>query len=141
MKINKFITLFCERLLFVQDVTLFFVVHWLTSRYNAINFSVTIIIWQLFFWRNSEYMSMYWTVQFPEILKLCPWKLEYVENEWMNIEQSFGLCCLHWYTFTCIPIQWHHEKVVRQKTSLQHCTIVLSSVWWYNILCQTGHFL
>ena len=48
-------------------------------------------------------------------------------------------------TLTCfprIPLIWRHDKIVRQRRSRvtsRHSFII--TVWWYNILYQTGDFL
>jgi len=52
-------------------------------------------------------------------------------NDW--ISNSF---------ITNIPIIWHHEQVVGQSTS--RATVwrsAITTVWWYNILYQTGYLL
>ena len=50
--------------------------------------------------------------------------------------------CSHWHVLPCIPMIWRHEKIVRQRRSCatSHHSFI-TTVWWYNILYQTGYFL
>ena len=62
--------------------------------------------------------------------------------EWMNIKQLLCLHYLHWCVFSLIPMIWHHDEVVQQRRSraTSHHSFI-TTVWWYNILFQTGYFL
>ena len=54
----------------------------------------------------------------------------------------FPSCSLHWRVLPHIPMIWRHDKIVRQRRSRatsRHSFI--TTVWWYNILYQTGYFL
>jgi hypothetical protein len=88
---------------------------------------------------NTLSCRKYWNYVFE--IKIWQW-IRDIYYEWMIIKQSLCLCCLHWYVLPYSPIIWRHDKVVRQKRSgaTSHHSFI-TTVWWYNILYQTGYFL
>ena len=95
--------------------------------------------------RQYAFLEKFWQYR---CRKYCNYALEIkirqwirdIYYEWMIIKQSLCLCRLHWYVLPCIPIIWHHhDKVVRQNRSgaTSHHSFI-TTVWWYNILYQTG---
>jgi hypothetical protein len=81
-----------------------------------------------------------WTLQLPEISKLCLWKWEYDREFTMHNMNEWTLSSRFVYVvnidvfFPRIPMIWRHDKGVRQRTS---CHSFITTVWWYNILYNT----
>jgi len=54
------------------------------------------------------------------------------------VHSPMSLYCV----LTHIPMTWHHDKVVQQRTSRATSRYsFITTVWWYNVLYQTGDFL
>ena len=104
----------------------------------GITFSVTVqcptICFLEKFWQYS--CRKYWNYVFE--IKIWQW-IRDIYYEWMIIKQSLCLCRLHWYVLPYSSMIWRHDKVVRQKRSgaTSHHSLI-TTVWWYNILYQTG---
>ena len=110
----------------MDDVMLFVAVHSpnVTLLFDHFQCHCT-IVWRFF-------LEM-WTLQLPEILKLCPRTVNSQYIIWMNEHSDIALFALRTLMcFPCITRRWRHYKVVRQRWScatLHHSFITI--VWWY----------
>ena len=62
------------------------------------------------------------------------------EQIWMNKHWTVALFTLleYWCVIPRIPILWRHEKVVLQRIfRATSCHSFITTMWWYNNLCQT----
>ena len=60
----------------------------------------------------------------------------------IRLTNVYNTLSSHWRVLTHIPMIWRHDKIVRQRRSRATSRLsFITTVWWYNILYQTGYFL
>ena len=104
-----------------------------------------VLLFILLPWLYKSYVSKFW----------C-----YTPNgKWLCLEMGIPVCLwirdtlicrmnVHWTifsftldVFSCIPILWCREKIFQQENLVQRRAILLSPMWWHNILYQPSYFL
>ena len=104
-----------------------------------------VLLFILLPWLYKSYVSKFWY---------------YTPNgKWLCLEMGIPVCLwirdtlicrmnVHWTiflftldVFSCIPIPWCREKIFQQENLVQRRAILLSPMWWRNILYQPSYFL
>ena len=141
IKINKFVQYSMEDYIFymTSSYALPFIYQSRVTVRDHFQYHCTIVRQYAFLEKFSQYSCRkYWNY----VLEIKIWRwIRDKYYEWMIIKQSLCLCRLHWYVLHCSPMIWRHDKVVRQKRSGATSHHSFITVWWYNILYQTGYFL
>ena len=124
----------------MHDNTLFVAVHSPKSHHKSITFSVTVQLCDkmLFFFKCGPYsFRKSWNDVIGNDREFAIHNM----NEWLLSSRFVYIAYIDMFS-PHFPMTWRHDKIVRQRRSCAtSCHSFITTVWWYNILYQTGYFL